>query len=144
MPLRTFIIEPGTGGPTRRSSMPVPQPSKIPLSTDWVKNAVNHFVHHFVLVSADDVPGFHETLPGLYLQHADSTTYFQKAVQAVAMAHLARVSKMGPRYIYRAHQWYGEAIKALRIALDDHAERTSATALMTAEMLTEYDVSQSK
>lgn len=115
-----------------------PGPS-APLATDWEANAVNHYIHHFVVAPQDELPGMHESLPDLYVRYPQAT-YLQSAVRAVAMAHLARVLKMGPEYTSIAQSSYGRAIHSLRRALDDDAEKRSTTALMTTELLSEYEV----
>lgn len=67
--------------------------------------------------------------------------YLQSAFQAAALGHIARVNRMGPEHLQRAQLLHGEAIRGLRTALYDETEARSATALMTTELLWQYDVS---
>jgi hypothetical protein len=52
------------------------------------------------------------------------------------------VNRMGPEHLRRAQRLHGEAIRGLRIALSDETEARSSMALMTTELLWQYDVSQ--
>lgn len=110
------------------------------LSTDWVENSVSHFVYHFVLEHENGLPGLHYSLPDLRTRFSE-TKYLQDAIRAVALAHLVRVNKMSQTYTRKSWAFYGNAVSGLRIALDDPSERTSAPALMTTELLSEFDVS---
>jgi hypothetical protein len=135
----TFIIGSDGTGAKVVSTTALPQPKVPRLTTSWMQNAINHFMHHFVLRSENGLSGIHDSLPTLYIQNP-GTTYLCSIVQAIAMANYARVNQMGPEYLSWARRLYGGAVQALRTALDDNAERASAVALMTTELLSEYDV----
>lgn len=135
----TFVIGSGDNGAKVMSTTALPSPQGPRLSTSWMQNAINHFMHHFVLQSADGLSGIHDGLPTLYMQDP-GTTCLYSTVQAIAMANYARVNNMGPEYLSWARRLYGGAVHALRTALDDITERASATTLMTTELLSEYDV----
>lgn len=107
--------------------------------TDWVQNAVSHYFRHFVVDPADGLPGIHDQVPWLYSHYPDRV-YLQSAVQAVAVASLARVKRMGSSHLLKAQQLYGEAVRGLRFALGDAIESRSASALVTTELLSQYDV----
>ena len=132
----TFAFGTGSSRTFSSSSPPV---IAAPLATDWVQNAVSHYFHHFVVDPIDGLPGIHENIPRLYAMHPNKT-YLQCAVQAAAMANLARVNDMGPDGLLSALRLHGEAISGLRVALDDDAERGSAAVLMTTDLLWQYDV----
>lgn len=110
-------------------------------TTDWTSNAINHYVHHFVVPSVDGIPGLHNHIPMMYARYPDKG-YLQNAVKAVAMANLARVNRMNQAQFLEAQKWYCESIRGLRIALCDAAEINSAATLMMAEVLSQYDVSR--
>ena len=132
----TFALETGSAKTFLSSSPPA---IAAPLATDWVQNAVSHYFHHFVLDPVGDLAGLHEDVPRLYAMYPNKT-YLQCAVQATAMANLARVNGMDPDGLLRALRLRGEAMHGLRVALDDDAERGSATVLMTTDLLLQYDV----
>jgi hypothetical protein len=115
-----------------------PQPSTA-LATDWIQNAVNHYIHNFVIKPASGLPGFHAEVPHLYTYSADKT-YLQSALQAVALTHLARMNRMGTDHLRRAQRLHGDAIQRLRTALSDDTEALSDSALVTTELLWQYDV----
>jgi hypothetical protein len=126
----------GCSGRTYTST--TPQPS-APLATDWPQNAVNHYVSNFVVSPKFGLPGLHDDLPRLY-SLSPKKVYLQSALQAVALAHLAHVNRMSSELILKAQRLHSNAIMLLRTALNDDVEPRSATALITTEMLWQYDV----
>lgn len=144
-PTTTFVLQ-SSGSSSRQYIAGVIPPRETSLSaalpTDWTEHAVTHYVHQFVVHSDSDggLPGMHADLPELCMKFP-RTGYFQTAVSAVAMVNFARVRKMTPEYSAKAQELYGISIGSLRVALNDVGESSSPTALMTTELLTEYDVS---
>lgn len=132
-----FVVETGSQKIYTSAS---PQPS-APLPTDWLENAVSHYVQNFVLKAENGLPGMYLDIPQLYTLSPEKG-YLQSAFQAVALGHIARVNRMGPEHLRRAQRLHGEAIRGLRTALNDEIESRSAMALMTTELLWQYDVSQ--
>jgi hypothetical protein len=141
MPVMKFVITSDENRAKLISTTALPQPGQ-PLTTDWMQNAVSHYMHHFVLSPENGLAGMHDSLPALCMQYP-GTTYLHSAIRAVSMANFARLNKMNPEYLSWAYRSYLEAVQSLRIALNDMTERTSATALMTTEILSEYDVGSS-
>jgi hypothetical protein len=138
-PATLFVIETGSG----RTYTSTTLPPSAPLATDWLQHAINHYVHNFVIRPDCGLPGLYDDVPQLYTSFPN-TMYLQRAVQAVALTHLAHVNQMGSAHLLRAQRLHGDAIQCLRVALNDDAEARSATALMTAELLWQYDVRGSK
>lgn len=132
-----FVVETG-GGRQRMFTSTTVQPS-APLATDWIQNAVNHYVHNFVIKPEGGLPGMHNVIPQLY-SSCQSRSYLQSAIQAVALGHLARVNRMSSQYLRKAQVLHNDAVQSLRVALDDVTEACSATAMMTTELLWQYDV----
>ncbi|KAH7396732.1 hypothetical protein DE146DRAFT_48063 [Phaeosphaeria sp. MPI-PUGE-AT-0046c] len=130
-----FVVETGSQKIYTSAS---PQPS-APLATDWLVNAVNHYVQNFVLQAENGLPGMYNEVPRLCTL-SPGKEYLQSAFQAVALCHIARVNRMGPEHLRKAQRLHGEAIRGLRTALNDEAEARSATALMTTELLWQYDL----
>lgn len=81
----------------------------------------------------------HDNFPRLYSRFTD-TTYFRHAFEAVSLALLARATHMSTAYSLQAQSLYGKAVRQLRLALNNDAACSSATALMSTELLTQYDV----
>jgi hypothetical protein len=133
-----FVVETGSG---RMFTSTTPQPT-APLATDWLQNAVNHYVQNFVITPDCGLPGLHDNLPHLYTLSPDKV-YLQSALQAVALAHLSRVNRMGSEYFFKAQRLHSNAVVHFRNALNDDVEARSATALMTTELLWQYDVRNS-
>lgn len=132
-----FVVETGS---RKIYSSATPQPGAS-LPTDWLENAVNHYIQNFVLKAEHGLPGMHNEVPKLYTS-SPANGYLQSAFQAVALGHIARVNRMGPEHLRRAQQLHGEAIRGLRAALSDEAEACSSRALMTTELLWQYEVSR--
>jgi hypothetical protein len=133
-----FAVETGA---RRIYSSTALQPA-APLATDWIQNATNYYVHGFVINPEIErrMPGLQNHIPELFNSFPDKT-YFQTAFQAVALAHLARVNQMNPEHHHKARTLHQKAVREFRVALDDLVEARSATALMTTELLWQYDVS---
>jgi hypothetical protein len=72
--------------------------------------------------------------------HNPEAGYFQHALRAVAQAHLVRVNQLSQEHILEARTSHHTAIRDLRVALNDITEARSATALITTELLWQYDV----
>jgi hypothetical protein len=134
-PGTTFVVD--TGGSKHFTWNA--QPTSITPRTDWTDNAVNHYVHQFVLLPGGGLPGIHDNVPAMY-SYDGQKPYLQSAIQAVALANLARVKNMGLPYLVEAQRLYGQAIQGLRLALSDTTEGISPAALMTTEVLWQYDV----
>lgn len=132
-----------TAGSSSRTYTSANLPPSAPLATNWLDSAVSHYIHNFVITSDRGLPGLHDNIPRLYSAFPDRV-YFRNAVQAVALAHLARVNQMGSNYLRSAEKLHANAVRLFRLALNDNTEARSATALMATELLWQYDVSISQ
>lgn len=133
-----FIVETADGNCERSYTSTAIQPC-APLATDWLQNAVNHYVFNFVITPDCGLPGLQNDMPQLYTAFPN-TMYFQHALQAVALLNLARINQMDREYLMKARVLHHKAIQGLRVALSDGIEARSATVLMTTELLWQYDV----
>lgn len=110
-----------------------------PLSTNWTQTSINYYFHHFLVEPRDGLPGQHEALLDLYVIHPQPS-FLQFALQAVGLASLARVNHMGREYWIKAQCLYGHALRCLRDALAYFTNADLDIALMTIELLIEYEV----
>ena len=104
-----------------------------------MQNALGHYFHHFVTDVRDGLPGKHERLCHLYTSSPEAN-FLQSALQGVAMANLARVKRMSGEHWIKAQTVYGNALYHFRRALASDTEAGSESALLTTELLIEYDV----
>lgn len=112
------------------------------MSTDWLQVAIVHFFHNFVIPSDGLFPGFMELLPRLFGMNPGSS-YFNRSVEAISMATLAKTKHMDNGYINMARTAYGLALHSLGSSLQQEKDSPSAAALATVDILWRYDVRMS-
>ncbi|EHK46022.1 hypothetical protein TRIATDRAFT_88599 [Trichoderma atroviride IMI 206040] len=109
------------------------------MSTDWLQVAIVHFFHNFVIPSDGLFPGFMELLPRLFGMNPDSP-YFNRSVEAISMATLAKTKHMDNEYINMARTAYGLALQSLGSSLQHEKDSPSAAVLATVDILWKYDM----
>lgn len=109
------------------------------MSTDWLQVAIVHFFHNFVIPSDGLFPGFMEFLPRLFGMNPGSS-YFNRSVEAISMATLAKTKHMDNGYINMARTAYGLALHSLGSSLQQEKDSPSAAVLATVDILWRYDV----
>ncbi|KAH8879226.1 hypothetical protein GQ53DRAFT_844034 [Thozetella sp. PMI_491] len=113
-------------------------PSK-PMPTDWKQVALLHFFENFMVPSTGGFPGYFEMLPRIYndFRHL---TYLNSIFEAISMASLARVKRMGDEHLRNAGRAYGNAMQHLVPILENKDEAASVAVLVTAELMRNYEI----
>ena len=110
------------------------------MTTDWHHEAICHFFDNYIQKVSPGRPTYLEILPNLY-GRSSHVEYFSAALEAVSLSGLAN-QRRSPHLLLQARRCFGRAVKSLNKALDNTDEAKSDQALVTAFLISKYEVRQ--
>ncbi|KAF2712878.1 hypothetical protein K504DRAFT_123351 [Pleomassaria siparia CBS 279.74] len=117
------------------SSSPLPQLCTSP-STNWEQHAIVHFIDHFTECPGNGALGYLEFLPEMLMLGSEC---LREAVLAASLANLANISRMR-QLESMSHEHYGQALRALRTAMNEKATATADETLTAMYILQKHEL----